>query len=63
MGVLLALHKKSTDIKGKVVITGLNPTVRRAFRIMRLDAVLNIADSEQNVMSKFRDSRPFTHQA
>ena len=53
MGVLLALHRKSSDINGKVVISGLNPTVMRAFKIMRLDSVLNIADCEQSGMSRF----------
>jgi anti-sigma B factor antagonist len=63
MGVLLALHRKASDIRGKVVISGLNPTVMQAFKIMRLDAVLTIADSARSGMSSFHDVGNLVHQA
>ena len=54
MGVLLALHKKARAINGQVVVCGLNPSLRRAIRFMRIDSVLNVVDSEQQAMSQFK---------
>ena len=44
LGTLVALHKKASNIKGKVIVCGLTPNLLKVFRMSRLDAVLRLAD-------------------
>ena len=53
LGVLVTLHKKSINIKGKVVICGLRPDLQKVFKITNLDKVLHFADSEQQALNSF----------
>jgi anti-sigma B factor antagonist len=46
IGVIIELHKKSLAIKGKLVVCGMLPNVRKGFMIMQLDKVLKIVDEE-----------------
>jgi len=54
IGVLLQLHKKSGAINGKVVICGVRPPLMEAFRITKLDKVLEFAADETEAMGRFR---------
>jgi len=53
MGVLLALHKKSSRIDGKIVICGLQRNLLKAFKVMRLDKLLELTDTEQEGIGRF----------
>jgi anti-sigma B factor antagonist len=53
LGVLIALHKKSTDIGGRVIICGLRPELHKVFKITRLDHVLEFADDEREALRRF----------
>jgi anti-anti-sigma factor len=50
IGVLILLHKKSQAIKGRVVICGLKPKLKDIFKVMRLDKVLDFADTEKDAL-------------
>ena len=54
IGVLINLHKKSQDIKGRVVLCGLRPDLSKIFKITNLDKVLTFADNEEQARAKFR---------
>lgn len=54
MGVLLALQAKAEKIDGQIVISGLKPSLRQAVRLMRLDDVLTLAETEQEALGKFK---------
>ena len=53
LGVLLALHQKSGQIKGKVIIAGLQPKLFEVFKIMKLHKLLQFADTEEQGLSCF----------
>ena len=46
IGIVLALHKKSCAIKGKVVICGLQPKILDVFKVASLHKLLKIVDDE-----------------
>lgn len=50
LGVLIQLHKKSQAIKGRLVICGLKPELKKVFKIMRLEKVLQFADDEAEAL-------------
>ena len=52
LGVLIALDNKSRQIKGKVVLCGLRPKLKKVFKITRLDKRLIFAEDEQEAMGK-----------
>ena len=53
LGVLIALHKKSQAIKGKLVICGLRPDLKKIFAITKLDSILEFADDEADALKRF----------
>ena len=53
LGVLLAMHQKSGQIKGKVVIAGLQPKLFEVFKIMNLHKLLQFADTEEQGLGCF----------
>ena len=53
IGVLLNLNKKSTAIKGKVVICGLRSELHKVFKIMKLERLLTFAENEQKALNLF----------
>jgi len=54
LGTLIQLNKKSKAIKGKVVLCGLRPDVRKVLRTTKLDKLLEIAEDEDQAMGSFR---------
>ena len=56
LGVLIALHKKVTGIKGTVVLCGLRPDLHKVFKISRLDKLLNFAATEDEALDVFNVS-------
>jgi anti-anti-sigma factor len=46
IGTLITLHRKSQGIGGKVVVCGLAPQLSNAFKILKLDGMLNFAPDE-----------------
>lgn len=50
IGVLLSLQKKATAIKGRVMLCGLRTDVRKIFKIMKLEKMLEFAADEQEGM-------------
>ena len=50
IGALIALHKKSQAIKGKVVICGLRPKLKEIFKVMKLQKILSFADTETDAL-------------
>jgi len=47
IGVLLALTKKSSAIKGKVVLCGLQKNILDVFKVANLHKILSIAEDEK----------------
>ena len=50
IGALILLHKKSQAIKGRVVICGLRPKLKEIFKVMKLDKILDFADTENDAL-------------
>ncbi len=57
LGVVLALHKKSQAIQGKVVICGLRGELGKVFKIMKLDKLLEFAENETDAIGRFDATR------
>ncbi len=53
LGVLIALHKKISDLGGSFVICGLQPELHRVFKITRLDKILQFAPSQEKALAAF----------
>jgi len=53
VGVLLALHKKAKAIKGRFILCGLRPELHKVFKIMKLEKILEFADSEEEALVRF----------
>jgi len=53
IGVMVALHKKSCNIKGRFVICGLKPRLFEVFKITRLDKILDFAKDERQAITSF----------
>jgi len=53
LGVLIALHKKSQAIDGKVVLCGIRPDLGKAFKVTRLDKMLSFADDKEAALASF----------
>jgi anti-sigma B factor antagonist len=51
LGVLIALHKKSAAIKGRVVLCGLRPDLMKVFSIMKLEKILTIVPDENSALA------------
>ena len=51
LGALIALQKKSSEIKGKLVICGLRPNLFKVFGIMKLDKLLSFAKDEEAALN------------
>ena len=58
LGVLIALHKKSKAIKGRVILCGLRPQLLKIFNIMKLQKVLEFADDEQEAFKSLDVFQP-----
>ncbi len=57
LGVLIELHKKSQKIKGRMVICGLKPGLKKVLKIMRLEKVLLFSDDEEKAL-RMLEARP-----
>jgi len=53
LGVLITLHRKAAAIKGRVVLCGLRPELRRVFEISRLDKLLDLHETEEQALATF----------
>lgn len=53
LGALLPVSEKARKLKGKVVLCGVNPTIRRVFKITNLDKLFTFADTEADALSEF----------
>ena len=53
VGALLALHKKAQAIKGRFILCGLRPELHKVFKIMKLEKILEFADSEETGLMSF----------
>lgn len=54
IGVLIALHKKSQAIHGRVVLAGLREELFKVFKIMKLEKVLRFAPDEKEAVRSFK---------
>jgi len=52
IGVLVKLHQKSAEIKGKVVICALQDRLMEVFRVTKLDSLLLFAKDEAEAFSR-----------
>lgn len=53
IGVLLSLHGKAQAVKGKVIICGLQPSIRKVFTVSKIDKILEVADTEADALRMF----------
>jgi anti-sigma B factor antagonist len=50
LGVIMTLHKKSAAIKGRVVLCGLRPELKKVFALMKIDKLVPIVEMEGEAM-------------
>ncbi len=53
LGVLVTLQKKARQIKGRAVICGLRPELRKVFKITSLDKLFDFYDDESSGLAAF----------
>lgn len=53
LGVLIALHRKCEQIKGRIVVCGIRPELKKVFQIMKLDKILDFVPSEEHGLNIF----------
>ncbi len=53
LGVLVTLKKKSSAIKGDLVICGMNKDLRKIFKITSLDKLFTFKDDEEGALAVF----------
>ena len=58
LGVLVRVRKRLAEGKGRMVILGLRPELRRVFAITRLDRLFEFYDSDAEAMDSFEAVPP-----
>ena len=53
LGVLLHMRKQLAAIKGRMVICGLRPELRRVFKISKLEKLFEFYDKEEQALNSF----------
>lgn len=53
LGVLLHMRKQLTAIKGRMVICGLRPELRRVFKVSKLEKLFEFYDKEEQALNSF----------
>lgn len=53
LGVLIAVQKKVAQMKGRVVIAGLKPELRRVFQIAKVDGLFEFYDDQEPGLNSF----------
>ena len=53
LGVLITLRKKSDEIKGKVLLCGMRPELRKLFKITNLEKLFDFYDTEEKALGYF----------
>ena len=54
LGVLVSLQKKANLVNGKVVLSGLRPSLMKIFTITRLEKIFAFADDESAAVQKLK---------
>ena len=54
ISVMLNLHKKSTAIKGKLILCGMRPEIKKIFEIMKLTKLLKIVGDANEAKAQFK---------
>lgn len=53
LGVLITLRKKSDEIKGKVLLCGMKPELRKLFKITNLEKLFDFYENEERALNYF----------
>jgi len=53
LGVLITVRKKADEIKGKVVLCGMKPDLRKIFKITNLEKLFDFYDNEEKALNYF----------
>ena len=53
LGTLITLRKKAQDIKGRIVLCGLRPEIRKVFKITSLEKLFEFQDTEEKALGVF----------
>ena len=53
LGVLITLRKKSDEIKGKVLLCGMKPDLRKIFKITNLEKLFDFYENEERALNYF----------
>lgn len=53
LGILITLRKKAGEIKGKVLLCGLRPDLRKVFKITNLEKLFEFHDTEEHALEAF----------
>jgi anti-sigma B factor antagonist len=53
IAVLVSLHDRVAQFKGRLRLCGLTPTLRDVFKVSRLDRRLEIFETEKDALAKF----------
>ncbi|MBN1943881.1 MAG: STAS domain-containing protein [Phycisphaerae bacterium] len=54
LGVLVSLQKRASSVGGRVVLSGLRPSLMKIFTITRLEKIFTFADDETKAAQKLR---------
>ena len=54
ISTLTTLHKKIENLKGKLVLCGMKPELKKVFQITKLDKILTFADTEADAVKQFK---------
>ena len=53
LGVLIPLHEKTQKLKGRLVLCGVNPDIRKVFKITKLEKLFTFKNTEGDALSEF----------
>jgi anti-anti-sigma factor len=53
LGVLITLRKKASEIKGRIVLCGLRPDLRKVFKITNLEKLFEFQENEEKALGVF----------
>ncbi len=53
LGLLIPVHEKTQKLKGLLVLCGVNPKIKKVFKITKLDKLFTFAETEGDALAQF----------
>ena len=58
LGVLIPLHEKTQNLRGRLILCGVSPDIMKVFKITKLDKLFAFKDTENNALADFGVTQP-----